>query len=113
MDPMSPKIVAPNPTAAEEELIKKVRAEKEREKASASYGHMRTIQPLSAQKAAKAKKEKEAKAKPASPPVTANSNPAILEIANNDDLNVATIARQAKKANDKQLPDDEVVISLH
>lgn len=35
-------------------------------------------------------------------------DPAILDLARNDDLNVATIARQAKKAND-----DEVVVSLH
>ena len=39
------------------------------------------------------------------------SNPAILELANNDDLNIATLARQAKVATDK-LDDGEVVISL-
>lgn len=43
-------------------------------------------------------------------PQTATPNPAILELANNDDLNVATIARQAKRISDA---DDEVVISLH
>jgi len=37
-------------------------------------------------------------------------NPAILSLANNDDLNVATIARQAKRISEA---DDEVVISLH
>lgn len=39
------------------------------------------------------------------------SNPAILELANNDDLNIDTLARQAKVASDK-LDDGEVVISL-
>ncbi len=48
------------------------------------------------------------------PPVTAKPDPAILEFANNDDLNVATIQRQANKPNDKDQPrDGEVVISLH
>ena len=38
------------------------------------------------------------------------SSPAILNLAHNDDLNVATIARQAKRISEA---DDEVVISLH
>ncbi len=37
-------------------------------------------------------------------------NPAILGLAHNDDLNVSTIARQAKRISED---DDEVVISLH
>lgn len=41
--------------------------------------------------------------------VTAKHNPDILRLANNDDLNVATIAREANKKPDN----DEVVISLH
>lgn len=51
--------------------------------------------------------EKNKQAQP-SPDTT---NPAILELANNDDLNIATLARQAKVATDKQ-DDGEVVISL-
>jgi hypothetical protein len=45
---------------------------------------------------------------------TAQSNPAILNLATNDDLNVATIARQAEKdqRGKQQLGDDEVVVSL-
>jgi len=42
-------------------------------------------------------------------PVTAAPDPAILDLSRNDDLDVATIARQAKK----QSNTDEVVISLH
>lgn len=41
-------------------------------------------------------------------PVPQPTDPAILELASNDDLSVATIARQANKASDG----DEVVISL-
>ncbi len=42
---------------------------------------------------------------------TPTPGPVILELANNDDLNVATIARQADRAG-KEPPQDEVVISL-
>ena len=42
--------------------------------------------------------------------VTASPDPAILQLASNDDLNVATIAREANKRKELQ---DEVVISLH
>jgi hypothetical protein len=42
-------------------------------------------------------------------PMTAPDDPAILSLARNDDLNVATLARQAKKNRSQ----DEVVISLH
>lgn len=69
-----------------------------------AFSHMRKLQP--AGKKAKHKKGAAASDKPLAPP----SDPAIIELANNDDLNVATIARQANKAADNS---DEVVISLH
>lgn len=47
----------------------------------------------------------------AQPSVTAPTNPAILELANNNDLNVATIAREAHARNPD--PPDEVVVSFH
>lgn len=67
------------------------------------YGNMRTVQP----------------AYPAAPSdsvasttsVTAPADPAILSLANNDDLNVATLAREANKARGGD--QDEVVIPLH
>ena len=43
--------------------------------------------------------------------VTSEKEAAIMNLARNDDLDVATIARQAKK--DVQSNDGEVVISLH
>lgn len=46
----------------------------------------------------------------AQPAVTAAPNPAILELANNNDLNVATIAREAHVRNPE--PPSEVVISF-
>lgn len=49
-------------------------------------------------------------------PVTPPVNPAILELANNNDLNIATIAREAKQINgehpDGTLGDGEVSVSL-
>lgn len=47
------------------------------------------------------------------PPVTATPDPDILKLANNNDLNVATIARQANKKQEEEPPTDEVVVSLH
>jgi hypothetical protein len=44
----------------------------------------------------------------APPPVTPNQQAAILQLANNNDLNVATLAREADRA-----ASDEVVIKLH
>lgn len=44
-------------------------------------------------------------------PVTQAPDPAILQLASNDDLDVATLARQANKHKDELR--DEVVISLH
>jgi PrgI family protein len=49
----------------------------------------------------------------AAAPMTAPPDPAILSLANNNDFTVETIARQAKRAKDDELGQDEVVISLH
>ncbi len=46
-------------------------------------------------------------------PVTASPDPAILSLAQNNDLNVATLARQARKNEEERGQTDEVVISLH
>jgi hypothetical protein len=44
--------------------------------------------------------------------MTQPNDPAILKLANNDDLNVATIAREADKSTASKPPEDEVVVSL-
>ncbi len=99
--PAIPK-ASSNVTPDEEAIIRKVKAEKS--KPNPAYGHMRTIKPLSEQR-------KEQKQAP--PPVTPTPNPDIIKLANNDDRNVESLAREANKiANDKKPPDDEVVISL-
>lgn len=107
------------PTADEEAIIKKIESEKASEHAFNS--HLKTIQPLGAQgQPAKSAQLSEpsilppvaaiSSTKPLPPASGTTSNPAILNLANNDDLNVATIARQAKRISEA---DDEVVISLH
>lgn len=73
-----------------------------------SNSRLRTLQPLGSQPAAMAPP-------PAAPAMTAPADPAILSLANNDDLNVSTLAREAYKAKHGEEPpeDGEVVISLH
>lgn len=48
-----------------------------------------------------------------STPSPATPDPDILNLAHNDDLNVATLARQASKHKDDESSQEEVVISLH
>ena len=117
--------VDPQPTAEELALLDKIEAEKAKE--PGYHTHMKTIQPLGqqAQAAAPANSPQPSIPQPVStpaqsqpvapqtPPVQPSgntSNPAILRLANNDDLNVATIARQAQRISES---DGEVTISLH
>jgi len=79
---------------------------------SLSYSHMRTLQPLGQGD------DGQRGVRPASNTAVSSgadtANPAILSLANNNDLNVSTLARQAHKAtHDDESPEDEVVVSLH
>lgn len=76
------------------------------------FGNLRTIQPL---------KPGDPVQQPVPPPQTQVSpppapkpptDPAILSLANNDDLNVSTLAHEARRAKGEDDP-NEVVISLH
>jgi hypothetical protein len=70
---------------------------------AAPYGNLRTLRPGRAGAGS-------GQAMPAMP-MTAAPDPAILSLANNDDLNVATLAHEAQRAKDGENP-DEVLISL-
>ncbi|HEY5805856.1 MAG TPA: PrgI family protein [Candidatus Saccharimonadales bacterium] len=103
-------------------LVAELEEHKRQSATGAYYGHMHTIKPLSEQ-------ARPATPQPATPPSTvmpvesaltppAQPNPApvtpskqaaILQLASNDDLNVATIAREAERS----APQNEVVIKLH
>jgi hypothetical protein len=101
---------AVNPTAEEAAMVEKFKAENS--SMQAAYGHTKVVKPLSEQTAA-APPQNPAPAvpPPASNRVTAKDTTAIMNLASNNDLNVATIAREANR---KQGGDqDEVVISLH
>ncbi len=95
--PIAP-VAAAEPTAEEQAFVTRHKQQAESTQ-SAAYGHMHTLQPLGTQPA-----------QPQPLAGTTSSDPAILSLANNDDLDVATIARQVHKK--KVGGEDEVVIPL-
>ncbi len=97
-------------------------AELDARKQQSANSHLHTIQPLSQQSAPAplppvqptapsqpADQAAAATPKAPSPPVTPTKQAAILQLASNDDLDVATIAREASRSAN----DGEVVIKLH
>lgn len=132
--PNQPRAAAPTPVNASPEAVvtsspvsdtdEQVLVEELRSKEAGQtmqYSHLPTILPLSEQKKNNVDTtipavppsitSNSASAIPQSPPVTAEPDTAILELATKDDWNISTIARQAKKAHGEE--PDEVVISLH
>jgi hypothetical protein len=131
------KTVSSKPSPDEEAILQQIHANKDAFP-KAAYGHMKVIDPLGQRKStpgsgaarhsgqatgpddtgngqASSNDGNGAANIPASDPaaaVTRPSEPAILELASNDDLNVATLAREANRQR-KNPPTDEVVISLH
>lgn len=87
----------------EEEKALAEALEETKSSSNIAYEHMHTIG-----KRKKHKKDPQEEKPQASTVTTAT--PAIMNLAQNDDLDVATIARQAKKEKEH---DDEVVVSLH
>lgn len=131
--PVSPA-AAPVITKTEEEnLVHELEAHQSQSPTSSYYGHLHTIQPLSAQVGNRTVHhppqtvQQPAPVQPVAqqavpmppplpptpvptpPPVTPTTQAAILNLASNDDLNVATIAREANRTSSN----DEVVIKLH
>lgn len=108
--PNSEPTTSAAPTADEQELAQKLRTE--RDNARPALGHMRTLQPMGQQAPVQNVPEQNTDVKP----MKATSDPAIMNLANNNDLNVETIARQANKTSQQELsrdaPNNEVVISL-
>jgi hypothetical protein len=77
-----------------------------------SYAHLRTLRPSSM--TAQQPGPNANSPRPPTTTVTPPSDPAILALADRNDLNVSTIAREAYKAkNGDEPPRDEVVVSLH
>lgn len=98
----------------EKAFAHKLIEEKEREKGHVS-DHMRVLQPLHDEEGkplpAPRSEAVQTEETPTEPQQKA-FNPAVASLSSNNDLDVATIARQAKKMNEPD-DDDEVVISLH
>ncbi|HSX15593.1 MAG TPA: PrgI family protein [Candidatus Saccharimonadales bacterium] len=117
--PAAPAIPqAATPTAEEEALLQKLH-HTEQVSTTAAYGHMKTLktpaqiaeeEAAARRAAADAAAQAAAAAAAAKPQVTPEAQAVILDLSNNDDLDVATIARQAHKATGGD--DGEVVISL-
>jgi hypothetical protein len=154
--PAAPAAVAA-PAPNEQELVEELEARKQQLPMTAYYGHLHTIQPLSAQQAQAQQAQQQTPAsqtpsqddyipkvggpltsqqatqndsnsvttsaadqpanstaqnqpEPDTQPVTPAQQAAILQLANNDDLNVATLAREAQRS---EAADGEVVIKLH
>lgn len=98
-------VAVPDPSTDDQQaLLSKIHSEKKRTHTSSK--HLRTIKTL------EEKQEEERKEAAKQAKATENKiNPAVQQLANNNDLNISTIARQANKP--QQKPDDgEVVISL-
>ncbi len=127
------QVVTPGSTAppgANAPLLSKAKMENEEEAGEElkhheqpGKSHLKTILPLSEQAKQKRRKKIEAAkdhttqnsapATPGNPPMTATPPPAILELANINDWSVATLAQQAKRVQEQDPADGEVVVSLH
>ncbi len=97
------------PTADEEALVEKLKEENGKSGMSAAYGHLKTLK--TPEQLAEEARQAVATAVAVKPPVTPHDQAAIINLANNDDLDVATIARQAHEQVSSN--NGEVVISLH
>lgn len=111
-------------TPEEEALLDKIRSDKSNPDASYN-SHMRRIDPLSATQQSNTNNPApqatdngrqntgdRIQATNDSPAPTAATDPAILGLANNDDLNIETLARQAEKSKKQPPASDEVIVPL-
>lgn len=97
--------------ADEQQLLEKIHRSQGHHEDSA-YGHTKVLQPYVPDPVVTQDDPAQAIAPSDESVSSKGTNPDIIRLANNDDLNVATIAREANKA--QKLSDDgEVVISLH
>ena len=106
----------PSPVAAtpdEQALLDQLHAQADQP--SSKYGNTKVVSPLSAKKKSHKPAPLQSEAFSSGRQATSAStpDPAIMLLANNDDLSVATIARQANKKRGQEPDKGEVVISLH
>lgn len=94
-----------DPSPTEEALIEQLHQKNSVQQVS--YSHLKNIQPLGSQPTPTVQQPTTDDSTVA--PVTPAPDPAKIDLARNNDLNISTIARLANK---KEPPSDEVVISL-
>ena len=96
---------------AEQKLLERIHLEDT--KPNPAYGHMRVLDPSGTKRVKKqlSSKLSPSPKPPAQDPQLSRGRAEIARLAGNDDLNIATLAREADKAA-KQFPEDEVVVSL-
>lgn len=75
-----------------------------------AYEHMRTVR---SQDKARPNEANNTDTKKAQAAMTTPSSPDIISLAGNDDLNITTISREAKRSSGEQTNPTEVVIPLH
>jgi PrgI family protein len=97
----------------EQKLLQKVHSRQAQEAVLKQHSHLKTIQPLSESGGGQGAQSTQPLVDTAQAPISTSTtpvDPAIIALSTNDDLNVETLARQAKK----DMPDDgnEVIISL-
>jgi hypothetical protein len=108
--PAVPQIAQAAPMSIDERLLSN-QLKQQANSQSSAYSNLRTLQPLGSQPTQPAVQNPVPVN--ASSTMTAPGDPAILSLASNDDLDVATLAREAKKSRgDDELSNNEVVISL-
>ncbi|HZL07942.1 MAG TPA: PrgI family protein [Candidatus Dormibacteraeota bacterium] len=126
-EPMVTSATIPAPVAGEttpDEAALAARLSAQASSRQVSFGNLRTLQPLGSQPAAPPADipmpapsdgtNPQTAAAASNDTVTATSDPAILSLAKNDDFDVATLAREARKnRGDENQPRNEVMISLH
>lgn len=104
----NPQKSSDQPAPDEEAILEKIRKTRDQQ---VHRGHEKTILPPDEQKKLEEEQAAQAAAQAAQEPTQKAPDPEMLALADNDDLNVETIARVANKK--KEEPPDEVVISLH
>jgi len=104
---------AADPTADEQALAEKLKAE--HNQPAAAYSHLKTIQPLGqGQPASPSAMPTTPAPMPApTPPASPTNTVDAAALARNNDLNIATLSRIANRQDEPPADDGEVVVSLH
>jgi hypothetical protein len=89
----------------EDEVLAKVHEKQRRDAMRNHSSHLKTVSPLGEKPKSAQSQDNQAQA------MTTEKDPDILKLASNNDLNIETLSRTARR--DRDLPEDEVVISLH